>query len=124
MKTALMILVAMLAAGAWGQSINVSKSDEKTSKDLPFTYEAEKTAMDGNGVHLIGTVKNTGQSTYRYVKLTFTLNKGYSTFLARDIAYADPNQIGPGQVGYIDTTINTDGVKPDNVKWTVTGNPQ
>lgn len=124
MKKALMILVAMMAASAFGQSISVSRSDEKTSKDLPFTYEAEKTSMDGTGVRLIGTVKNTGQSTYRYVKVTFTASKGYGAFIARDYTYTDPNEIGPGQVGYVEMWINTDGVKPDSIKWSLTGNPQ
>jgi hypothetical protein len=121
MKRALMVIVAMMAASAFGQNIYVSKSQEKTALDLPFSYEAEKTVMDGNRFKMIGTVKNTGQSSYQYVKVTFTASKGYGTFIARDFAYTEPNDIGPGQVGYIDTTIDVDGVKPDKIEWTVTG---
>ena len=123
MKKAIIVMVAMMIGNAYAQNIYVSKSDDKTSMDLPFSYEAEKTYMDGNGVHLIGKVKNTGQSTYSYVKITFTALKGYGTFLARDYVYTDPKDIGPGQVGYVDTKVDTGGVKPDNVKWVITGNP-
>ena len=122
MKKALMILVAMAATCAGAQNIVVEKSSEKTAKDMPFGYEAEKTTMEGNYVRLIGTVKNTGKECYLYVRVTFTANKGYSTFMTRDVAYAEPSEIGPGQVGYIDARINVDGIKPDRIEWSVMGN--
>lgn len=107
---------------AHGQSITVARSQETTSKDLPFSYEAEKTVVEYDGVRMLGTVKNTGAAGFRYVKVTFTAIRS-GQFVARDVIYADPNEIGPGQVGYVDGTIKTGGVVPDKIEWNVTGNP-
>jgi hypothetical protein len=55
MKKVLMVAVAMLAAGAYGQNIYVTKSQEKTSADLPMAYDAELTEVVRDGVQLMGT---------------------------------------------------------------------
>ena len=119
------IAAAALAAVccAHGQSITVARSQETTSKDLPFSYESEKTVAEYDGVRMLGTVKNTGSSTFRYVKVTFTASRSGGQFVARDAIYAEPNEIGPGQVGYVDGLVKTGGIVPDRIEWNVTGNP-
>lgn len=121
MKKALMILVAMASVSSWGQNISVSKSQDATAEDLPLTYSAERTEVERTGVLLMGTVKNTGKIPYRYVKVTFTVKKSSGGFITRDVAYTDPTDIGPGQVGYIDKWIDTGGEVPGKIEWSITG---
>lgn len=117
-----MLVVAMVAVSAFGQNIYVRKSQDRTSKDLPFQYKEDKTVWEGDGVRMYGTVENTGSTAYRYVKVTFTASKSSGGFITREICYTDPNDIGPRQVGYVERFIDTGGEKPGKIEWVITGN--
>lgn len=124
MKNALMILVAMAAASACGQGIYVTKSQDRTSKDLPLAYVEQQTTFDGSRVQMVGTVKNTGGVAYKWVKVVFTASRSSGGFIARNYTYAEPKEIDPGQIGFIECSIDVAGEKPGKIEWNVMGMTQ
>lgn len=124
MKKALMILVAMAAASACGQGIYVAKTQDRTSEDLPLAYVEQKTVFNGNRVQMVGTVKNTGSVAYKWVKVVFTASRSSGGFIERNYTYTEPKEIAPGQIGFVDCTIDTAGEKPGKIEWAVMGNLQ
>lgn len=120
-RLALFLLVAMVGVGVGAQEIFIARSTDKTSEDLPLNYAAQKTVFNGRRVELVGSVKNTGGVAYRYVKIYFTASSSAGEFIARTSCYADPSDIAPGQVGYIDCSLDVDGKKPGKIEWSVLG---
>jgi hypothetical protein len=39
----------------------------------------------------------------------------------RDFSFAEPKDIGPGQVAYIDKWMDTRGIIPGKIEWVITG---
>ena len=122
MKTTAVIFSALaICTGAFGQNIYVAKSQDRTSQDLPLSYVEQKTTFDGKRVQMVGTVKNTGSVAYKWVKVVFTASRSSGGFIERDYAYAEPKEIEPGQIGFVDCTIDVAGEKPGKIEWTVMG---
>lgn len=121
MKMRLFLLAMVCAVAANGQNIYVTKSQDTTSSALPLSYVEQKTTFDGRRVQMTGTVKNTGSVRYKWVKVIFTASRSSGGFIQRDYTYADPKEIGPGQIGFVKCTINTDGERPGKIEWLVMG---
>lgn len=121
MNKKLVILLALVAANAFGQSIYVTKSQDRTSEDLPLAYNDQKTTFEDGRVEMVGTVKNTGGTAYEWVKVVFTASKSSGGFIARNYTYTDPKVIAPGQIAFVECSIDVAGEKPGKIEWTVMG---
>ena len=113
-----------MAASACAQGIYVAKSQDRTSKDLPLAYVEQQTTFDGSRVQMVGTVKNTGSIAYEYVKVMFIASRSSGGFIARNYTYAEPKEIAPGQIGFIECNIDVAGEKPGKIEWIVMGTQQ
>jgi hypothetical protein len=100
-------------------------SKDQTSEDLPLKFVAEKSKMSETGsFEISGTIKNTGNITYRQVKVIFTAFDSSGKVLGRNSWYAEPSTIKPNQVGYIEEKfVSVEGRKPAKVEWSIIGLP-
>jgi len=79
------------------------KSKEKTAEDIPLDFDVEKTEYEYGYFKIWGSVKGSKKNrSYKWVQVTFSLYGGRGgDLIARESTFADPKDIGPGQVGYI-----------------------
>lgn len=98
-----------------------SESTDVTSQDLPLDFQVEK--VEWNIIrHLVvwGSVRNTGPKPYSFVKVTLTAKDSSRKLMAREETYADPHDIGPGQVGYMRLSLDLKE-EPAFIEYKVTG---
>ncbi len=120
----LLAFVLMCGVAAAGE-IKVVPSSQKTSRDIGLDFVCESVALDFEGdVALKGTVTNTGDSDYWGVMVVFTVKDRDGGFINRDNTLAEPDEIGVGEVGYIDTFVRMEGKSPAVVEYSVTGRRQ
>lgn len=101
--------------------VSVLPSKNKTSADIPLTFELERTewAEGVKQLQLWGTVRNTGKKTFDLVTVIVAAYDSSGKFLGREIKYADPSLIKPGQVSYVNGFINTGKQLPVRLEYTV-----
>ena len=117
-----LVLIVNVAIAA---QIITTKSKDVTSKDIPLQFKLEKTTWDGDYIRVWGTVKNTGRANYHFVKIVFTAKDAQGKFISRTSQYADPYDIEPGQVGYLEgALIECDGTRPAALEYSVLGQKQ
>lgn len=108
--------------GAVAAEVVVVESKDQTSKDLKLKFELEKTTWDDETLNIWGTVENTGKVKYKYVQVIFTCKDKNKKFLGRNTWFVEPEDIGKGEVGYIEEKfVETEGRKPAILEWKVIG---
>ena len=118
---AIALLLLLTVVSAIAAQIIVTKSEKKTSKDIPLEFILEKTKWDGKDIWIWGVVENTTQNTYEQVKVIFTVKGSSGKFIERKVYDTDPPKIKPGQIGYIDEQyVRCERKKPYYLEYNVT----
>jgi hypothetical protein len=98
-----------------------SESADVTSEDLPLHFQVEKVEWDIlRDLVVWGSVRNTDSKPHTFVKLTLTAKDSYGKLMTRGYTYADPHDIGPGQVGYVRLSLDLKE-EPAIVEYKITG---
>jgi len=71
--------------------------DNETKAKIILTSHKYVENDDSNYDHIIGTVKNIGNGTADYVKITFTFYDNNLNIVSTDYTFADPKTLNPGQ---------------------------
>ena len=125
MKPAILLLVAFLCATALRaeDKIILVQSKDTTSKDIPLTFELEKTEVDKvNDLQIWGTIRNESDVTFDLVKITFTTRDKQKKFLGRDEWYCEPSTLRKGDAGYITAKfVAGDSKKAAILEYKITG---
>jgi hypothetical protein len=124
MKITLAAVLLMVVANVCsGNVVRFVKSQDQTAQNLPMEFIVEKSEIKFDSLRVWGTIKNTGYTGYKFVKVIFTVKDASGNFITRDSTYSDPAEIGVGQKGFIeDHGIDLDGKTPATVEWLITGN--
>lgn len=80
--------------------INVIKSNEQTSQDIPLSFNLDNSRLDETHLYLYGTVSNPSQVSYYSVTLIITIRDQNGNFIFRDDLPVEPDFIRPGEVAY------------------------
>lgn len=123
MKNTIAYLFTILSFQLFSEVVVLESKDE-TSADIPMSFKVEKTNWDESmgWLYVWGTVTNTGNKAYSYVKVTITARDSKGGLVTRKSIYTAPRDIGPGQVGYVERSpLQCDGVKPVKIEVKVTG---
>lgn len=116
------ILVCALGVVCLGAEVISTKSKDSTSKDIPLTFTMEKTTWDGKDINIWGKVRNSGTATYKHVKIVLTAKDERGEFLGRNSWTTEPDELGPGQVGLIDSKfVECEKRKPAQIEFQVIG---
>ena len=116
------ISIVLVANAAIAAQLITTKSKDATSKDIPLQFKLEKTTWERDNIYIWGTVKNTGQVKYRYVEVVVTAKDARGKFIGRRSWFVEPDDIGPGQVGYTEKQhVECEGRKPALLEYSVLG---
>ena len=100
--------------------ITIVEEEHESAEDIPLVYISDSLRIDGDVIKIKGRVKNHTNKTYKWVKVYFTVTAN-GAFITRENTYAEPSEIGPGQLGYIDTYLRIPNGKPDKITWKIIG---
>lgn len=112
------------APDAPSRSFKFIKSKQRTAEDIPLDFEVDKTEYSNGYLRIWGNIKGSKKNqSYTFVKVTFSLYGGRGgDLLAREYTYANPKDIGPGEIGYIiEYLIKCDISKLNVIEYKVTG---
>jgi hypothetical protein len=119
---AVLAIILVTAFSAFSEEIAVVKSSAQTSSDIPLSFTFEKAKWENNKLYIWGTVKNTSNRTYKFVKVVFTVKDKDNKFISRRSWYVDPTTIEPGKVGYIENHhVECEGKRPAKIEYSVLG---
>lgn len=100
--------------------LEVVKSAEKTSEDIPLAFELQRVGSGYEGLRVWGIVRNSGTKSYENVVVIVSVHAADGSLLGRGRTSAGPSKIGPDQVGYVDALeVNMEAREPATLRWKV-----
>jgi hypothetical protein len=129
---ALLLAVALPVAGQTGRDtqpetsagITFTVSKDKTSSDIPLSFEVQQSKWKYEGIAIWGKIRNdVDDQIYESVSIIFTAYDAKGRFLGRNSVSVTPSKIGEGEVGYVNGgSIELNQGIPARIEWkTISG---
>lgn len=124
MNIILTAFILFLIAQPSNADITVTRSKDKTSKDLPLSFALENTGYSERmkTLDIKGTVKNTTKKKFKSIKVILKATDSAGKVLGRNTFYTDPEEINAGQVGYISGMIYHVKSAPSGIEYIIIEN--